>query len=1354
MNKTPDTIAVDFDPFQGPEIVRLAPAIEPQLELWVACALGGEDANRAYNESVSLRLSGTFLPDAFQKALTALITRHEGLRSVFSADGARICVFKDWKPQFYFEDISGKTATDRETFIRDFARQDANTAFDILNGPLFRTALFKIAANEHYLTLTGHHLVCDGWSLGILMQDLGKLYSAFATGASPNLPAPVQLSQFAVQQWEFSQTEEYREIEDYWLRQYNQQVPILDLPTDFPRPANRTYKSRRDDYPLDTALIAAVKKTGASAGCSLVITLLAAFEIVIHRFTGQEDIVLGLPAAGQSATGNHSLIGHCVNLLPLRSRPTGDQTFTNYLRTRKPAVLDDLDHQLVTFGSLLKKLNIPRDPSRIPFVPVAFNIDMGMDNGVRFEGLQHQLIYNPRAFENFEIFLNASGSESSFVLEWSYNTQLFKPETIAALMEAYTTVLKTLVENPACRIMDFPILPQPTVLLAGPETDYDKESTVTDLFAAQARKTPSSTALIFEDQQYTYRQLDDLSSRLAHFLRTRGVGPETMVPLCIRRSPGLIVSILAILKAGGAYVPIDPEYPLERIRFMLEDINAEFLLADRTSAAKLPEGTGCELLLYEDLLNRCQGNPTQSPNPGTNPSSLAYVIYTSGSTGRPKGAMIIHRNITSLVRGSDYVTFDGTEVILSTGSPSFDATTFEYWGTLLNGGILVLPSEQTLLDTNLLKQTIRSRNISMMWITSSLLNQWINLDITILQGLGTVLAGGEKLSEKHIGLLRRTYPRMVIINGYGPTENTTFSLTYTMTSGEIPVPIPIGRPLSNRSAYILNTHGKLCRPGETGELFVGGAGVGRGYLKRPELTAERFLDDPFEPTPGARMYRTGDLARWLPDGNVEYLGRIDDQVKIRGYRIELGEIESILSQFAGVKDCVVIARDDQKGDKRLIGYIVPEGPFDKTAISAWMNSQLPDYMVPRQWVHLQSIPLTANGKADKRALPDPDLGNTTAQSDNQPHTDLQKTIAAIFAEALRRTNIGLDDDFFELGGHSLIAIQVMKRLDEQTGNRLPITTLFSAPTVRKVAQLLEKEEVAVKWNCLVPIKPEGNKPPLYIVHGSGLTVLVFNSLAKSLSPNQPVYGLQAHGLNGEDPFDSIEDIAAHYIAEILEHNPTGPYNLAGYSFGGIVVFEMARQLTAMGKQISTLAIFDTNADNSDHLVTRSVRWKRKIMRQLPKLRFIANSFVKSPSATLAYQTYSFKSRIRGIFEAIGWVKPLPTEEEQLSPYANRINESHYRALYQYRMQPFNGTIDLFRVTTRLYFLDDPIYLGWKPYAEKGIRIHNIPGDHKTFLLDPNYKSLAAVLQQTLDDRELTQAPVLEVVRPGHALKIV
>ena len=438
---------IEFDPFGGPEIIRVAPVTESQLEIWVSCVMGGEDANRSYNESVSLRLSGSFNVVAMKLALQEIINRHEALRSSFSADGKQICIYKELPSDIFVKDISVQNEKDQQSFIVDFSKRDASTSFDLINGPLFRIALFKLSEKEQFLKITAHHIICDGWSLGILLQDLSKIYSAHAKNIYANLPDAFPFSKYAVEQWDFSETEEYKKIEDYWIDQYKNNVPVLNVPTDFPRPSLRTYKSQRDDYPLSGELVASAKKMGAKAGCSFVTTLLAAFEVFLYRLTSQHDIVLGLPAAGQSATGHTALVGHCVNLLPLKSHHNGETSFVEYLKTRKTKILNDYDHQQFTFGSLLKRLNIPRDPSRVPLVPVIFNIDMGLDDGVDFYELKHKLVYNPREYENFEIFLNASGSEQSLLFEWSYNTQLFKSSTIKKMMDDFEFLFKSFVQN-------------------------------------------------------------------------------------------------------------------------------------------------------------------------------------------------------------------------------------------------------------------------------------------------------------------------------------------------------------------------------------------------------------------------------------------------------------------------------------------------------------------------------------------------------------------------------------------------------------------------------------------------------------------------------------------------------------------------------------------------------------------------------------------------------------------------------------------------------------------------------------------------------------------------------------------
>ncbi|PWT77348.1 MAG: non-ribosomal peptide synthetase [Bacteroidetes bacterium] len=1333
-NKDIELLPVDFDPFAGSEILKIAPTIEPQLEIWASCMIGGDDANRAYNESVSLLLTGTFQLDALNKALADLIARHEGLRASFSSDGTQICIFRELPVNLQYEDLSIETASVQQQHIEDYAKLDRERAFDLINGPLFRFTLFRLNDKEHYLTITAHHIICDGWSLGILMQDLSALYSAHAKNEIAVLPEVYRFSDYAVDYWEFTKTEEYKKIEQYWIDQYKDNVPILNVPTDFPRPSVRTFKSQRDDFAIEPELVNAIKKIGAKAGCSFVTTLLSAFEVFLNRITGQTDIVLGLPAAGQSATGHHALIGHCVHLLPLRSFPEGEISFNDYLRQRKSKILSDYDHQQFTFGSLLKKLNVSRDPSRIPLVPIAFNIDMGLDKGVVFHDLKHKLVYNPRAFENFEIFLNATGSEQMLVLEWSYNTRLFSSFTIRRMMDQFETLLQTIVRNPQVKIKDILVGSPFDITPTSKPDDFPRDKTIVDLFISQARKSPNEIAIVFEDQKITYRDLDEKSNQLAHFLIGKGVVTETLVPICMERSIELLIGILGILKAGGAYVPLDPEYPADRIDFMLKDTSSKLIVTNKSCRQKMGSKKSQELILLDDQWEKIGQEQVYPTGSNIDPSNLAYIIYTSGSTGRPKGTMIEHRNVVSLVKGVDYVNFSSDEVLISTGSPSFDATTYDYWGMLLNGGLLVICSEQTLLNGRLLKKEIDNRNVSQLFFTTGLFNQWVDLEINIFENLETVLTGGEKISERHISKLRKTFPSLNIVHVYGPTENTTFSLSYKINSQEISSAIPIGHALNNRTAYVLNQDQQICPVGVVGELYVGGAGVARGYLNLPEISAEKFLPDPFSRDPLAKMYRTGDLARAMSDGNIEFIGRVDDQVKIRGFRVELGEIENVLQQCAGVAHAVVIAREDKEGGKRLIAYIVPEGEFNKESIANFLQSKLPAYMIPRVLMELNRIPLTANGKVDKKALPDPDLIPDTGKKKNRaPLTEGQALVASVWAEALGLEQVSIDDDFFELGGHSLIAIKVMKKLEEKTGQRLPITALFEAPTVEKLSLMLHLDKKAISWKSLVPIKPNGSKPPLYIVHGSGLTVLIFSALAKGMDPDQPVFGLQARGLNGEDPLDTIEDIASCYISEILDQNPDGPYCLAGYSLGGIVAFEMAKQLTAMGKEISMLAIFDTNADNSDALMPTSTRLKKKVIRQFPKMLFILRSLGNHPWQTIQYQWKFAMNKLRYLFERAGLVDRLKTEEEELSEYANQIHEKHYKAFFSYKMTPFNGVLHLFRVKKRLYFLDDPEWLGWKPFALKGVKIHEIPGDHKTFLLPPNDKELAKILRNTINE---------------------
>jgi len=1340
---------VEFDPFSGPEIIRVMPSIEPQQEIWISCQFGGEDANRSYNESVSLRLTGPFDRPAMEHALADLIARHEALRSAFSADGHKIIVFKELPTDLYFEDLAGRPQDEQQAFIAGFSKQEAETAFDLLNGPLFRIALFRLGNEEYFFKFTAHHIICDGWSLGILLQDLGKLYSAYAKGSVPALPEALRFSQYALEQWQFLESPDYAQIVQYWLDQYKGSIPVLDMPTDFPRPTLRTYKSQRDDYSLDGPLVQAVKKLGAGAGCSLVMTLMAAFEIYLYRLTGQEDIVLGLPAAGQSAAGYQHLIGHCVHLLPLRSHPNGDGSFFTYLKQRKPKIFDAYDNQQFTFGSLLKRLPIPRDPSRIPLVPVVFNIDMGLDNGVAFHNLQYRMDYNPREYENFEIFLNASGSEQSLTLEWSYNTQLFKPASIRRMMDGFEHLLRELTTNTDALIRDLPVMDSYARndrlnSLNDTAADYPKDKPLYALIDEKAALTPEHPALQFQSIIFTYKTLAEKTSRLAHLLIANGVRKGDAVGLALDRSAEMVIALIAIWKAGAGYIPLDPAYPDERIEFMLKDAGAGILLTAGKYRSRFRSQT--KNLIIEDCWNKINEYPATPPTSGTG-KDLAYILYTSGSTGTPKGVAIEHHNLVNFMlsmRREPGIT--AADRLLAVTTISFDIAGLELYLPLITGATLVLADAESAKDGRILLDLVRSEKITIMQATPSTWRMMLDAGWNMPLPL-KVLCGGEGLPKDLAAtLLTRC---SALWNMYGPTETTIWSTTKHLQPGDDI--ITIGRPINNTQVHILDESTNPVALGAIGEVYIGGDGVARGYHNRPTLTAERFVDDPFA-TAGSKMYRTGDLGRLLENGDIVCLGRIDHQVKIRGHRIELGEIEHSLIKQPGVKEAVVIAREDRPGDQRLVAYIVPvradqpEGSYipvqQQRDWEKGLHNLLPAYMIPNDYVAMTQLPLTANGKIDRKALPRPAARTsaaTMAKEYTPPATELEKIIAASWVQSLGLSKISIHDDFFELGGHSMIAIQVMTQLDKALGQRLPLTTLVECPTIAQLAQRLEQKDKAISWSSLVPIRVGGSRTPLYIVHGAGLTIMIFNSLAKSMDPDQPVYGLQARGLNGiDEPLDNMDAIAGHYVSEILEHNPEGPYCLAGYSFGGFVAFEMARQLQAKGKEVKMLAIFDTAADNTG--VQFDPAWKRllrKFARQFPKLVFILQSLGRHPGQTIKYQTSFFKRKMRQPFERFGLLPEEKSEWDTLE-HAPRINEKIEIAYNEYKMQPLNIEVDLFRAKTRLFFVSDPEYLSWRPYALKGVTVHDVPGDHKTFLMDPHYRELAVILQNCLDERNATR----------------
>ncbi|MBP8823678.1 MAG: amino acid adenylation domain-containing protein [Flavobacteriales bacterium] len=1300
-------VPVDHDPFSGPAILRTMPTTEAQMEVFAASEMG-HDANCAYVESVSLILTGTMDRPALEQALTDLVARHESLRSVISANGMRMVVLERMDLAFAFHDLGGLDQPARDIRLAELAEQDMRKAFNLGTGPMFRAMLIRTTPDEHILRMSGHHAVLDGWSLGILMAEASVLYSAHAARTEPLLPPAVPFSAYVLATLDFQRSSAHAPVEQYWTELFKGPIPRLDLPTDRVRPARKTFNGHRLDLPLDPDLVHGLRGVATRNGASFVTTLLSAFEVLLAKLTGSTDIVTGLPAAGQSDLAMKHLVGHCVNLLALRSTVDEDLSFDAYLKQRRSQVLDAFDHQKYTFGTLVQKLKVPREPGRIPLVPVVFNIDMNMDDGVAFAGLAHRFISNPRHYENFELFLNATGQGDSLILEWSYNTDLFDAATIFDWMWQLNGVISRIIADGArpIKLLTQEAAPANGSLLPAAEwhgttTSIPRAHGMDALFDEVAATYSERTAIQAGEESWTYGRLHRRMLSLAAALLAAGVKPGDPVGLCTERCPDMAAAMLAILRCGAAFVPFDPSYPADRLAYMLADTAVRVLITQRPLAAALPRHRA-NLLILEDTPD----TPAANLPPLGTPEGAAYIMYTSGSTGRPKGVVVPHRAVIRLVRGQNFLPFGPDLTFLQLSNISFDASTLELWGALLNGATLVLqpqqkPTLQEIIDT------IGQHKVTTAWFTAGLFNLLVDEHLERMRGLKHILTGGDVLSVPHVRRALRALGPGVLINGYGPTENTTFTCCHAINEEhDLQVRVPIGKPIANTTVHLLDDRMQAVAVGEKGELYTGGDGVALGYWNQPGLTSMQFVDDPFSNTPGARLYRTGDLARWLPNGTIDFLGRADGQVKVRGFRVELGEIESAISQVTAVKDRVVAARNDQPGEKQLVAYLVP---VDAAGLSEEVEAQealirivrdhlrtaLPDHMVPTAFVILPELPLTANGKVDKRALPMPEHRAQVMHTRHvQPRNAKEELLAKLWAEALGVPTVGVHDNFFDLGGHSLIGIQLLARVEERFGKRLPLNSLFQAPTVAALAKLVHGKEGPAGLKNLAALQPEGSRMPFFCVHGDEANHHIMRHLGK----DQPYYAFFHQGEQGA-PFEhhGVEGIARHYANELLSVQPEGPFLLGGYSFGGIVAYEMAQQLTAAGHEVPLLALFDMPAPD---IFVKNMKLEEKLHE--PIKRVVMRNLVERALA---------KGRIRS---------------HRLQHF--HIIDNYNRAIMDYRPKPYNGPVTVFKAAGT-QGTDD---MGWADLVTGHLDVHVLPGDHYSLIKDPEVALLVRELSRCID----------------------
>jgi amino acid adenylation domain-containing protein len=1033
-----------------------------QERLWFLDQL--EPNSAGYNIAGGIRLKGPLDAGALEDSLNALLTRHEALRTIFVEDQGRPSqvIVAEQRLKLVMEDLRGIAGGEKR--IQQRAQAEGQRPFNLREGPLVRVALLRTAEEEHFLLVTMHHIVSDGWSLGIFQKELGELYAALTAGkSSPLTPLPIQYADYAIWQRGWLQGEILEKQLDYWRQQLAGAPPVSELPTDHPRPALQTFNGTVLRYHLPKRLTEEIRKLSRQQGVTLFMTLLSAFKLLLYRYSHQADIVIGTPIANRNRLETEGMIGFFVNTLLLRTQFSEEQRFTDVMAQMREVTLGAYAHQDLPFEKLVEVLQPERSLSHNPLFQVMFvfqNVSQALQ---KYGGIEWTHWGVDTGTSKFDLTLSVAESSESLDVWLEYNTDLFEEGTMQRLLGHYQRLLEQVVVDPGRQILRLSLLTEAEarqLLVDWNRTgaDYPQDKGIHQLFEARAEQAPDEMALVFDHQEMTYGELNRRANRLAHHLQRHGVGPEVLVGICVSRSLEMVIGILGILKAGGAYVPLDPSYPSARLSMMMEDSRAPVLLTQRELKKSLPTFNAHVIFLdeFQDETRLSGKFEVENPKVNVAPGNLAYVIYTSGSTGKPKGVMIEHGGVCNLAESFVRIlNIRPGDRVLQFSSLSFDASVPEIFATFAAGATLVLCRLETLMPGLPLLRLLRDQRITLVTLPPSALAALESADLPALERL--IVAGEACTAE----LVDRWSTRHRFFNAYGPTE-VTVCATIAECRKQRGAP-PIGRPLGNKNLYVLDSHQQPVPLGVAGELCIGGVGLARGYLNRPELTAEKFIPNPWGSDSSDRLYRSGDLVRYREDGNLEFLGRIDQQVKIRGFRIELGEIEEVLSRVPGVRQVAVVAREDVPGDKRLVGYVVADGEAAPAAskLKEWLRGNLPEYMVPSGWVFMPELPLMPNGKIDRRALPKPDESRAGLREEYvAPRTAVEEVLAGIWAEVLGLEKVGVHDNFFELGGHSLLATRAMARMNETLHIEIPLRRLFETPTAAGIAAALLQDPSA------------------------------------------------------------------------------------------------------------------------------------------------------------------------------------------------------------------------------------------------------------------------------------------------------
>jgi amino acid adenylation domain-containing protein len=1132
---------------------------------------------------------------------------------------------------------------------------------------------------------------------------------------------------------------------EYWSHQ-TADLTGLPLLTDYPRTRPQSFCGANESVEVPTSVLDALTTLGASEQATLYMTLLAAFKVLLVRHTGQEDLAVGSMVPDRVRLHPEPLSGPSINPLVFRTKLDGNPTFREVVRRVRKVALEAYDHQDLPFGFLAEALASKHDP--IPLFQVAF----GLRDHEATTCTTDDVRFAPLAIEDrvvkFDLFMMLRAGPDGVQGHLNYNSELFNPETVRRIGDHFQMLLGGMAAAADTPISELPLLTEPekvqiVVEWNRNEREFPRHLDLSKIFEGQVSRTPDAIAVEQGKRCLTYGEVNEQANRLAHALRAMGIGPGSFVAISLNRSIDLIIGIVSILKTGAAYVPVNPEYPASRQALMLEGV--PFVL---TTSAIADRVTGCLAQIIR--MDRVEPSPAVAEDlPSvTNGESVLTILYTSGSTGQPKGVALPHRAVTALVLNTNYIAFDSNDRVAFCSNICFDVALFEIWGPLLNGARIVVIDQEIQLSLWDFVAELKKRKLTTLWITTSLFHLIAREIPTAFAGLRQVLIGGETLDPQTVHQVLNSGPPERLFNVYGPTETVAFSTTHHIRSlPDNAKTIPLGKPIANTSVYLLDRCGKPVPVGVRGEIYIGGAGVGHGYIGRPELTAERFVADPFSTKTAARMYRTGDLARWLPDGSLDFVGRADFQVKVRGYRIELGEVEAALRRHPEVRDAVAEIQGQREQEKQVVAYVAANPSKLSTAtLRDFLKGFLPDFSMPSSIIILEKFPLNANGKINRGALSKA-YSTQSRRETVPPRNPCEERLLEIWEQYVPERGIGITDDFFEIGGDSLRALSATVEIEKAFGKRLPVSTLIARPTVEKLAALLDQEGWQPAYETLVAIQPHGLKRPFFAIHGRDGNVLFYRKLAQYLGKEQPFYALQSQGLDGKPMVrTSVEAMADYYLEEIRKVQPHGPYLLGGYSFGGVAAYEIAQKIRASGEEIAVLALFDaTNPAAPAPLRSFTKLFYRRLhapatLTPNRLFQFLAHRASGKVAANFLEWNETFHKLILGR-------KARRNQAVSAELIGLHVRMVHERASLAYKPLPYDGRVTLFRASSRLSGYEYQPDLGWKMVARGGVEIYNIPGNHKDLFSDENAALIAATLEQCI------QACVCKKLKPGSTTAI-